>query len=81
MRREIRCHPCQSPSCHFRWSHTTGTGRKIAHLEKLGWVERAERREVRITRAVARHFQPDFNLNLLSNLLKTADRIRGLPAT
>lgn len=55
--------------------------RKIARLEKLGWVERAERREVRITPAVARHFHPDFNLNLLSNLLKTADRIRGLLAT
>ncbi len=55
--------------------------RKIAHLEKLGWVERAERREVRITPAVARHFQPDFNVHLLSNLLKTADRIQGLLTT
>lgn len=55
--------------------------RKIARLEELGWVERAERREVRITPAVARHFHPDFNLNLLTNLLKTADRIRNLPAT
>lgn len=54
--------------------------RKIAQLEKLGWVERAERREVRITKKVAEHFQPDFNINLLAGLLKTADRIRGLLA-
>jgi DNA-binding transcriptional ArsR family regulator len=52
--------------------------RKITRLETLGWVERAGRREVRITAAVARHFQPDFNFNLLSNLLTTAERIRAV---
>ena len=55
--------------------------RKIARLEAQGWVERAERREVRITPKVAEHFQPDFNINLLAGLLKTADRIRGLLAS
>lgn len=55
--------------------------RKIARLEKLGWVERADRKEVRITSKVGEHFQPDFNLNLLSELFKTVDRIRGLLST
>jgi hypothetical protein len=71
------------PSCNA-YSLAASTGlpretirRKIARLEKLGWVERGERREVRITPAVGRHFQPDFNLNLLRNLLLTADRIRA----
>jgi hypothetical protein len=52
--------------------------RKIARLENLGWVERGERREVRITPEVGRHFHPDFNLNLLRSLLGTADRIRAV---
>ena len=52
--------------------------RKIARLEELGWLERVGRRDVRITPAVARHFQPDFNHNLLTNLLSTSDRIRAL---
>jgi hypothetical protein len=55
--------------------------RKIATLEKLGWVERADRKEVRITTKVGEHFQPDFNLSLLSELFKTVDRIRGLLST
>mgnify|MGYP001373267279 CR=1 FL=1 len=55
--------------------------RKIATLEKLGWVERAERKEVRITSKVGEHFQLDFNLSLLSELFKTVDRIRGLLST
>jgi len=55
--------------------------RKIADLEKRGWVERVAKRGVRITPVVAQHFQPDFNLKLLTGLLHTADRIRGLLAT
>jgi hypothetical protein len=75
------------PTCNaFSLSAATGMPRetirrKIAILEKKGWVERGERREVRITPKVGEYFKPDFNLNLLSGLLQTSDRIRSLMKT
>jgi hypothetical protein len=77
----------QMPGCNA-YSLAAATGlpretirRKIARLETLGWVERASRKEVRITPQVSEHFQPDFNVNLLAALLNTAERLRALLAT
>lgn len=55
--------------------------RKIARLVELGWVERPSRREIRITDKVSEHFLPDFNVQLLTKLLITSDRIRGVLTT
>lgn len=75
------------PSC-SAYSLAAATGlpretirRKIARLTELGWVEKVDRAEVRITPKVGEHFIPDFNINLLDQLLQTADRIRGLMAS
>ena len=72
------------PSC-SAYSLAAATGlpretirRKIARLTELGWIEKTDRAEVRITRKVGEHFFPDFNVKLLDQLLLTADRIRGL---
>lgn len=74
------------PSC-SAYSLAAATGlpretirRKIARLTELGWIEKFERAEVRITRKVGEHFTPDFNVNLLDQLLQTTDRIRDLMA-
>lgn len=55
--------------------------RKILHMEKLGWLERCGRRDVRITPKLAEHFFPDFNLNLVRGLLETAQRISAILAS
>ena len=62
------------PSCNA-YSLAASTGlpretirRKIARLEALGWVTRAELGGLRITPRVAEHFAPDFNVRLLENL-------------
>ena len=75
------------PSC-SAYSLAAATGlpretvrRKIARLIELGWVEKVARAEVRITSKVADHFAQDFNVKLLTGLLHTADRIRGVMAT
>ena len=52
--------------------------RKIKRLEELGWVARGPRRELHITPRLVEHFQPDINPRLVVNLLRTADRIRGV---
>ena len=72
------------PSC-SAYSLAAATGlpretirRKIARLAELGWIEKTDRAEVRITSKVGEHFFPDFNVKLLDQLLQTADRIRGL---
>jgi hypothetical protein len=70
------------PSCNaYSLAQATGMPRetirrKIARLKALGWIEQAARAEVRITPKVAEVFLPDFNFNLMTNLLHTADRIR-----
>ncbi len=72
------------PACNaFSLAQSTGlpretVRRKILELEKRGWVERSGRREVRITAKVGEVFLPDFNVRILSGLLRTADRIRTL---
>lgn len=72
------------PSC-SAYSLAAATGlpretirRKIARLTELGWIEKTDRAEVRITNKVGEHFFPDFNVKLLDQLLQTADRIRSL---
>lgn len=74
------------PSC-SAYSLAAATGlpretvrRKIARLIELGWVEKVARAEVRITSKVGDHFVQDFNVQLLTGLLQTADRIRGVMA-
>lgn len=72
------------PACNaFSLAQSTGlpretVRRKIARLEALGWVERKSRREVQITPKVAEIFFPDFNFNLMLQLLDTAQKVSGV---
>jgi len=72
------------PSCNaYSLAQATGMPRetirrKIARLKELGLIEQANRREVHITPKVAEVFQSDFNVKLMTNLLHTAERIRGV---
>jgi hypothetical protein len=52
--------------------------RKVAWLERKGWVARTGRGEVSIRPAVVAHFVPDFNLRLLNEVLKLADELRAM---
>jgi len=52
--------------------------RKVAWLERKGWVARTERGEISIQPAVIEHFAPDFNLRLLNEVLKLADELRAM---
>lgn len=72
------------PSCNaFSLAAATGlpretVRRKIVELEKRGWIERSKDRSVRITPMLTGHFQSDFNFQMMSQLLATADRIRHI---
>jgi len=52
--------------------------RKVAWLERKGWVARTGRGEISIQPAVIAHFVPDFNLRLLNEVLKLADELRAM---
>jgi len=52
--------------------------RKVAWLERKGWVARTGRGEIFIQPAVVAHFVPDFNLRLLNEVLKLADELRAI---
>jgi hypothetical protein len=52
--------------------------RKVAWLERKGWVARTGRGEIFIRPAVVAHFVPDFNLRLLNEVLRLADELRGM---
>jgi len=72
------------PACNaFSLAAATGlpletVRRKIATLEKRGWLERTPDRCFRLTPKVAAHFFPDTNYHLMLQLLATAGRIQAL---
>jgi hypothetical protein len=71
--------PCNA----FSISEATGipretVRRKVDKLVKKGWLARNARGEIAITEAVGRHFIPDFNRNLLQELLDTCSQIRSV---
>ncbi len=70
------------PGCNaFSLANATGlpretVRRKIKRLVELGWLARDTQGCLRITPALANHFQPRWNYDLMEALLATADRIR-----
>jgi DNA-binding transcriptional MocR family regulator len=49
--------------------------RKVAELERRGWIENVPKKGLRITPACSDHFAPDFSIKILSELLKAARTI------
>ena len=78
-----RLTPCNA----FSLSAATGipretVRRKIATLVKRGWVKRNAKGEVVLVSTVARHFQPDLNVQqLLSELLELNDQLKATLAS
>ena len=78
-----RLTPCNA----FSLSAATGipretVRRKIATLVKRGWVKRNAKGEVVLVSTVARHFQPDLNVQqLLSELLELNDQLKAALAS
>lgn len=73
--------PCNA----FSLSAATGipretVRRKIATLVKRGWIKRNDRGEVFIVPAVGEHFMPDFNLQVLREILALGDELGALLA-
>lgn len=71
------------PTNAFSISSATGipretVRRKIAKLEKKGWIVKNNRGEVFMSETVAEHFMKDFNKIILSELLETSKCIRDL---
>ena len=76
-------HQRLEPSNAFSISEATGipretVRRKVDKLVKKGWLARNARGEIAITEAVGAHFIPNFNLNLLRELLDTCSQIRSV---
>lgn len=73
--------PCNA----FSLSAATGipretVRRKIATLVKRGWIKRNDRGEVFIVPAVGEHFMPDFNAQVLREILALSDELSSLLA-
>ena len=52
--------------------------RKISTLVRKGWISRTERGDLFITPALVAHFVPNFNKNLMNEVLTLADELRAI---